>query len=232
MYRRIAAVALLSATSGCFELDMSLGPGFFNSGGGGCDWFCDTFWLQPRTGYRTMLLGDTMRVQIGFAPDAGVTARHWRVTGRSYRIVDGDSLVTALARPSSTVLLRAVATGSDTLRALAAVDTTLQATLALRVVDSSAITAISVSSPPSPTFHLQQRASIWVSLTDHTGEAVTWMKPAFTISDTTVVVADGVQEPAYGTNVLFKPLREGEVDVTLRFGGLRRIVHLIIVKAP
>lgn len=229
MYRRIAAAALLAATSGCFEIDMSLGPGFFGSGGG-CEWLCNGFWLHPRAGYTSMLRGDTMRVQIGFVPDGDVKARHWRVAGRSFGIVDGDSLVTSLARTSSSVLLRAVKAGSDTLRAQAA-DTLLEATLALRVVDSSAITGISVM-PPSQTVRVQERVSIWAALTDNTGQSVTWMAPAFTISDTSVVVADGVHEPAYGTAIYFRPLREGDVDITLGFGSLRKTVHFTVLKAP
>lgn len=230
MSRRIATAALLAATSGCFEIDMSLGPGFFGSGGG-CEWLCDGFWLHPRAGYSSMLRGDTMRVQIGFIPDGDVKARYWHVTGRSFGIVDGDSLVRSLARTSSSVLLRAVKAGSDTLRAQAA-DTLLEATLALRVVDSSAITGISVGTPTSQTVHVKGRASIWAALTDDTGQPVTWIAPAFTISDTTVVVADSVHEPAYGTYIYFRPLREGDVDITLRFGSLRKTVHFTVVKAP
>lgn len=228
MSRRVILAALLASSGGCFDFDLLLGPSLTGwESRGGC-LLCDGFWLQPRPGFTTLLIQDTMRVDIGFA--STTQARVWRVGGAALRIEHGDSLTRELALRSPDVLLRAVAPGRDTLRAEAA-DTSLQAMLALRVVDSASITGIAAHAPDPYVVPLNQAISIWVNLVDSQGEPVTWTTPSFTISDTTVARFVSAAPPAYGTSVLFQAKQQGVFDVTFGFRELRRTIRVTVTAA-
>ncbi len=230
--RRTAMVslALIALLSGCFQFDMGFGPGTTDYNyGGGCWGGCSGFTLFTENYATAMLKGDTIRVKIlSFAGND--TASNWSVTGGALALVDADSLTSSIRKRSASILAKAVAAGVSTVRAVAA-DTAIAGTLVLKVVDTAAITGITINAPPNLTLKTGFDLGLPVHLLIGY-EMVAGRPTSVSIADTTVLqVNQAPPQPAQWApnTIVLRGMKPGITEVTVRFLEFRSTVTFTVI---
>lgn len=219
---KLFPLCLLASLSACVDI----GPLAIDWGRGwGCS-SCDAFWLTVR-GIPTVLRGDT--IQVDLYSEEG-PARVWRVRGGAFRIVDGDSLSTSVARESRSIVLKAIAVGPDTVFAQG-VDTVLRTWMPLRVVDSAAIARVRILAPDTLSARVGAPMSLFVAIEEASGGQVNWPGPVVSISDTTVMRRDTSPSHPLAPPVTLIPQTVGRAQVILRFRELSDTITVVVQPA-
>jgi hypothetical protein len=228
MKRGLMAIGLCALFSGCFDLDLGLGPSSdgWNGGGGATCWFCVDFSLVTEDYSTVILKGDSIRVQV-LSTEGHYRARSWSVLGRSVMLLDGGAQRASLDRTTSNEFVRGIAAGVDTVTAQAS-DTALTGSIALRVVDSSSVRAINLNAPPSLNLKVGDEFSLMGTL-DYGGfEPLRWRPAAAAISNTAVVQTWTPQYPNPYAGVGLRAIAPGVADVTVAFLSLRKTVTITV----
>jgi len=212
--KALATLALAGSLIGC-SLDMNFGPGLLaGDPPRSCSYFCIDFGLEAAGS--SFLIGDTLNVSV--LSTEGHSYATWSASGPSLAFVDGDSLAPLVNRPTHMVRVKALGTGNAELYAQA-VGASLLDTLQLRVVDSSSITKVAITSYPTPTIKVGQDFIVSVQLSD-TVSLVVGYATGLSSSDTTVLtrIIDTRWDNGRGTIVHGRA--PGTANVTVNFRNL------------
>src|SRR5688500_1844314 len=112
--KTLVPLALAGSLMGC---EFNMGPGNWESSGPACGWFCVDFSLIAYAG-QSFLKGDTLDVEI--FSTANLDYATWSVSGPTLALVDGDSLVRSVNRPTTQARVFGLSTGNAALYAHAA----------------------------------------------------------------------------------------------------------------
>ncbi len=210
----LAPLALAGSLMGC---DIPMGPGNWESSGPACGWFCVDFALVAYAG-QSFLKGDTLNVDV--LSTAGFDYATWSVSGPSLALVDGDSVAPSVTRPTSHIRVLGLATGDAALYAQAA-GSSLKDTLQLRIVDSSKVTKVVISSYPTPTIKVGEDWHLAVQLSDSVS-LIAGYATGFSIGDTTVLGRSPAGLPwIQGRGIFLRGLAPGTAEITVSFRNLR-----------
>jgi hypothetical protein len=203
-----------------------------------CFFMCDGITHRPvlfelSPDHAIVLLGDTVRFRTWSCPTgdygcgtAGNLAANWAIRGDAATLIHPSGL-----HEVAEVLLRAHTTGKSQISAWSVIDTLLRQTSELVVVDSSAVTMVTMSGFAVDSIEAGRTvtSTAWLRMEGY--EFVRGLPTEWAVSDTAVAEFSGSTISEYGFESRALRLKQpGQLEIIARFRDVADTVRLRVVR--
>jgi len=224
--RRAQLIPTLFVLVGCYSIGATA-PDDLQDFFGGLGPFSIPLMLVPDQ--LSMLKGDSAQMYITSSENISVAT--WSVSGRALLFAPpGGSLDTAVHVARSDVRVKAVRVGIDSVIASATIGG-YRDTAEVQVVDSSAVTMISLYRDRGDTLKVGLTGGIEVMLKRDSTHLVRGLPTAVTISDSTVLSLQPPEDyyTGFPGRYFMRANKAGKVKVTFEFLSVRNSVDIVVL---